>query len=335
MKYEWFRLLRDWTFWFLLLLSVTLVVGYSAVYFKMSETTPTTWYYSVSDYQNDEDIADQLELTQNYIAEVEFLLQSGQVQNSEDLQEDLHRLQSSEKILRFLSEKSDEYPYQSLCDGCTTDAYSKNRRSYGTQVLEVVFLFQIVSLIFLIGQIVNQGKTSGTFVFSMVMRKRKTTFFRQAAVSLLVFSISYLIQVGMIAAVRGLLNGDIQNVLMFDGETVRIIGESTEFLFLCLSLYLILLTFWAIVFFLSQVVDNVLNFSVVSLLVCAVLFLLVIVSNNALISNMHTTITDIMTESISSGTFVLVFLLRFLCIAGCLVGAYWVSQKKEYRIRYE
>ena len=158
MKYEFFRLLRDWTFWILLFLSLILVVGYSGIYLSRSEITKSDWRYFISEYENDDDLQKQIDDNLKYISQIEKQMLSKNSTNREECEELIDILAKSIKILQFLKGKTDIYPYKELCDGSVVESYSRSRRAYTNCIIEVVFIFQILAIIFVVGQVVNQKR---------------------------------------------------------------------------------------------------------------------------------------------------------------------------------
>lgn len=335
MKYSFFRLFREWIFWVLLFLSAALVIGYSYFYIENSDTFVRSWNYYIDEYSSAEDIDLQIERNQGYIKEFEAELSANGVDPDNRIKDQIELARSSNMILSYLRERVSEYPYKSLQDGTLVSAYTKDARSYTQQAIEVVLLFQLITIILINSQVVSQGRTSGAFVPTFIMRGRKTMFKRQAIISFVVFTLSYLLQVGMIGVIRSLVDQNGSYVLFCDGTNIAIISAGMEFMLTAISVYLILLFYWALFFAISQPLDNVLLYAVVAFVVGAVVFVTAMLADARPINYIHYTLLSSFTDQISMGETVAVIIIRLAAAGGLLWLAYRIAKRRNYSIRCE
>ena len=336
MKYSIFRILREWMFWALLFLSAALIIGYTLVYIENSDPYMRYWRYNVEEYSSAEDIDLQIAQNQERVKSCEAeLAAEADANERKHIEENLARLRSSDVILSYLRDRVSEHPYKSLYDGMYLRANTKDSRSFANDALSVVLLFQIVAIILINSQVVNQGRTTGAFVTSFIMRGRKRMFNRQLAVSLGIFTLAFLLQIGLIGIIKPMFGQNSSNVLFVNGENVTIMSEGMEFMLNALSIYLILLFYWALLFAISQPINNVLLYSVVAFVVAAGVFVAMLFAGAKATNYIHYTLTHHFTLQRKFGEIAAVILLRLAVSCGLLWFAYRIAKKKHYSVRCE
>ena len=335
MRYAFYRLLREWYFWFCLFLCVVLIVGYTYTYNDNGETRKHEWDYEIAPYSSKEELKFQIETNKENVSVIQEMLASGEIVNDEQTQAGLKKLNDSIVILEYLYAHADEYSYDSVCDGSFSYAYAKDARSYGIQAMEVIFLFQLAAIVFIIGRVVNQDKTTGAFAATVIMRGRKELFLRQLIVSLAVFTIGYIIQIVMVGVIRPMFGAETEYVLFYNGTKITVLSHTTEYLVYCVSTYVILLFYWAVSFLLSQVIDNVFTFTVSALLVIGGVMCSIMFFDVPGVVYVNSMLIDFFDTEKATGFLAGVHCVRFVLTVVSLLAAYHISQKKNYSLKYE
>ncbi len=334
MKYILFRLTKGWLFWTVLFLCFFSVLLYSVIFYENSSDTNTRWNHFIEEYENNEELKTQIN---------ELIVWRDEINNGEagnlDLEEDelpeLNKnIEESIEILNFL--KKNEIKYEDIAGGDCLFAYSRDSRNYALQTLDVCFIFQIIAALLLLCPIVNQGRTNGAFVSSLILRGRKKCFLREAGTFFFLVTSLFAVQISFLSLLKTQLASKSKFLLYIDDSGITLLTERQEYLLSIVSLYLVLLLYWALLFFVSELITNYLKYLLAALAtVIAYWALTFFWEGNKLFCAWRFLMPSIFSYNISLGFYLAASLLRILAVVLLIYFAWLYSAKRSLQVRYD
>lgn len=334
MKYILIRLTKGWLFWTILFLCFFSTLLYSVKYYENSSDTNDRWSHFVEKYENHEELKEQINELTAWRDEINDGEAAEPDLEEEELDELRKDIEESIKILEFL--EKNELKYEEVVDGNILFAYSRDRRSYSLQAIDICLIFSIIAGLLLLCQIVNQGRTNGASVCSLILRGRKKCFLREAGSFFLLATFFFAVQTGFLSLLRTQIASKTKFVLYIDDSGITLLTERQEYLFSIASLYLVLLLYWALLFFVSELIDHPLKYLPAALAVVAAYGALTFFwEDNRLLYSWRILIPSIFSDNITLGFYLAASLARLLVGALLIYLAWLYSAKRSLQIHYE
>lgn len=335
MKYILFRLTKGWLFWTALFLCFFSVLLYSVIFYENSSDTNERWYtYFVEEYNGSAEIHAQMQELTAWRTEIKNGEAAELDLEKDELTELIKNIDQSIKILNYL--EKNEIPYEDLMEGNILLGDSRDRRSYTYQAFDVCFIFQIIAALLFLYQIVNQGRTNGAFVSSLILRGRKKCFLREAGTFFFLATSFFAVQIGFLSLLRTQIASKTSSLLYIDDSGITILTERQEYLLSIVSLYLVLFLYWALLFFVSELTDHFLKYLLAaSAAVIAYGALTFFWESSKLLCSWRILLPSIFSYDISLGFYLAASLLRILAVVLLIYSAWLYSAKRSLQVRYD
>lgn len=335
MKYILFRLTKGWLFWTVLFLCFFSVLLYSIQFYENSSDTNERWYtYFVEEYDGREAIHAQIQELAAWRAEIKNGEAAELDLEKDELAELMKNIEQSINILNYL--EKNEIPYEDIMEGSILFADKRERRSYTYQAFDVCLIFQIIAALLFLCQIVNQGRANGAFVSSLILRGRKKCFLREAGTFFFLTGSFFAVQIGFLSLLRTQIASKTNSLLYIDDSGITVLTERQEYLLSVVSLYLVLLLYWALLFFVSELITNYLKYLLAALAtVIAYGALTFFWEGNKLLCSWRVLMPSIFSYNISLGFYLAASLLRILAVVLLIYFAWLYSAKRSLQVRYD
>lgn len=316
MKSYFFRLSRNWLFWTLIVVQVLIIVCYSVYYAKNVYRTEERWSHRIVEYKNVSDLETQ---KNNLLIQIEDM-------NEEEKQ----YFTESVDIIDFL--KKNNYSYDEITEATQIFDMENDRVAYFSQNIELFWWLNIFVSILIIGLIVNYTKSNGSRTFDIILHGRKTIFFRDFKVYMMLMGIYISLQFIVISIISSQFPARSSFFLYYNNGDIKVLSLTNILLWATISFFLYFGVICILHFCLSQLINDVFYFTIVAAIVTVVLkLLLVYFSNNKFILALNITMNNIYENNISVGYYLLAFLFKYAVVSSLLVATYYINKKRKLK----
>lgn len=336
MKKIGYRITKNWIFWMILFASIFSILIYSVSFFVNGSEGRESyrWQHGIGEYYSEDELAAQIKEANTWKEDVKRNPKAYEEEYGIPAEQLYVYVEETIEILNYL--KDNQILYEDAMEGNIVFEDNRDVRSYSIQILDTCFIFQIVAAILLLCIIVNQGRSGGAFVFDVLMRGRKACFVNESKTFFVVMTIFYVIQVTFISVLRTLLPVNTKYLVYTNKNGVTAITEIQEYISNIVALYLLLLFYWCLLFFVSQIVRKLLSYLVIAPAVVVVVWLLInLAANSPIALAWNALATMIYDYNISWGWYIVVSVIRLLAGGLLVVLAYRSVGKRQIHLGYE
>lgn len=316
MKSYFFRLSRNWLFWTLIVVQVFIIVCYSVYYAKNVYRTEERWDHRIVEYKNVSDLETQ---KNNLLIQIEDM-------NEEEKQ----YFTESVDIIDFL--KKNNYSYDEITEATQVYDMENDRRAYFSQNIELFWWLNIFVSILIIGLIVNYTKSNGSRTFDIILHGRKTIFFRDFKVYMMLMGIYISLQFIVISIISSQFPARSSFFLYYNNGDIKVLSLTNILLWATISFFLYFGVICILHFCLSQLINDVFYFTIVAAITTVALKLVMLhFSYNKFILALNITMNNIYENNISVGYYLLAFLFKYAVVSSLLVATYYINKKRKLK----
>lgn len=326
MKSYFFRLSRNWLFWALIVIQVFVIVCYSIYYATNVYNSNERWEHSIVEYKNISDLETQKNILLSQIADLD-----GETDRNKHDEEEKQFLTESVDIIDFL--KKNNYSYDEVTEATMIYHMENDRRAYFSQNIELLWWLNTFASVIIIGLIVNYTKTSGSRTFDIILHGRKTIFFRDFKVYMTLMGLYISLQFIIVSIISSQFSSRSQFFLYYNNGDIKVLSLTNILIWTTISFFLYFGVTCLLHFCLSQLINDVFYFSIVTAIVTVALKLfLVYFSHNKFISALNMTMDNIYENNISIGYYLLALLFKYTVVFALFATTYFVGKNRRLRV---
>lgn len=323
MKSYFFRLSRNWLFWALIVIQVLVVVCYSIYYAKNVYNSHERWNHSIVEYKNVSDLETQ---KNSILSQIEDL--NGKTDKNKYDEEEKQFLTESVDIIDFL--KKNNYSYDEVTEATMIYHMENDRRAYFTQNLELLWWLNVFASVLIIGLVVNYSKTNGSRTFDILLHGRKNIFFRDFKVYMTLMGLYISLQFVIVAIISSQFSSRSQYFLYYNNGDIKVLSLTNVLIWATISFFLYFGVICILHFCMSQLINNVFYFTVVTAVTTVALkLLLLFFSDYKFISALNTTMDSIYAINISVGYYLLALLFKYALVSALCVATYFINKNRK------
>ena len=326
MKNEIVRLTKSWIFWFLVALQIVIIMLYSINYVNDSKISKDRWYHEIGEYNNtDLSIDDQID---NLRLQIESFKQ---LEKNKSVIEMITYYEETIEILEYL--RDNNYSYDEIQESEVMYYHEEDKRAFTLQTLEVLMWLNIIVSIVLLCVLVNMGKTNGAFTFKMLLNGRKTVFFTETKMYIVLMIGFFCYQIALLTGLSMQLPKKSKYLLHYNAGNIIVRSETLECFLAIVSLAISLLVVYILHFIMSQIINNVFAFFIISISVTiAIKLLLVKLSSYSFFRAFNVSLNNIYENDVSIGLYMGVTLFRILIAIALLMCTYVYCMKRKISV---
>lgn len=326
MKSYFFKLSKNWLFWALIVIQVLVIVCYSVYYATNVYHSNERWDHSIVKYDNASDLETQKIDLQNKIEALNIKSDK----KSHDRDEKVFITESIE-IIEFLKENN--YSYDEVTESITIYHMENDKRAYFTQNIEMFWFLNLFVSIAILGLIVNYTKINGSRTFDILLHGRKNIFFRDFKVYMILMGLYMSLQFIIVAIISSQFYSKSQFLLYYNNGDIKVLSLTNVLIWATISFFLYFGVTCILHFCLSQLIDNIFAFGIVTVVVSvAVHYFLFCYADYKFISALLITMNNIYENNISVGYYLLALLFKYAVVSALFVATYFINKKRRLRI---
>lgn len=323
MKNEIVRLTKSWIFWFLVVLQIVIIMLYSINYVNDSKIAKDRWYHEILEYNNTDLLID--DQIKNLKVQIDNF---NQLEKSKSVIEMITYYEETIEILEYL--RDNNYSYEEIQESEVMYYHEEDKRAFTLQTLEVLMWLNMIVSILLLCVLVNMGKTNGAYAFKMLLNGRKKVFFTEAKTYIVLMIGFFCYQIALVTGLSMQLPAKSKYLLHYNGGDIIVMSETLECFLAISSLAISMLVMYILHFIISQIVNNVFAFFIVSISVTmAIKWLLVRLSSYSFFKVFKVSLNNIYENDVSMGLYIGVTLFRIIIVIALLWGTYVYCMRRK------